>query len=1800
MTHLDRPARLRRPAARASLMLALEPRFMFDGAAVADVAQAAVDGDAVDVHAMLAEVPAAVTVREADPALNGGRKEVAFIDTAVADYKVLEAGIRQGVEIVEIGGGADGLAQMAAWAETHSGYDAIHVLGHGGDGTIILGAGQITNASLADATVKAELAILGQALTTDGDLLVYGCSVAGGDDGASFLAKLAAITGADVAASDDPTGAADQGGDWILESRAGDVATAPAVDEAGRAAYGHVLATFTFDTTSGSPGTVTTTVSGITLTATSSIGAAITDNGSFGGTADNLLHKDDSDNAVTSDALNISFSAAVDITSMRLIVMGGPDIGDNNGVDMVIRLTPTGGSNSVVDLTITDYNLSGATATVNWTGVTSFTITPLTAIDTSPSATINNPGADFGVDTIVFTPSVSDSTAPTFDVAPAASAVTGTTLTFSGSLDEAGTVYYVAVANNAAAPSVAQVMAGQDSSGAAALKSDNSVVGSTPFTASFSVTGLTAGTDYDFYMVAKDSANNQMATVTKVDVTTGPDAANDTAAATEAGGNANGTAGTDPTGNVLTNDTGSSLSVTSFRTGDSEGAGTAGTLGQARAGSYGSLTLAANGSYTYAVDNTNATVQALAAGATLTDSFNYTIQNGSGGTDIAVLTVTITGVNDLPSLGGSFTTNGTVNDDSTATPFANVTFTDVDSNGTVTITFTGANGTLSSPSGGLTENSSGNYTLTSDTAGNIQTKLQALVFTPTANQAAPGSTVVTTFTVTPADTVGSGTADATTQVTATSVNNAPAISAGGTMAYTEKTPAVIAPAITISDSDVDSDWVGGNAKLTVQITANADANDSLSLPTTNPGAGGVWVDTSAGNALKIDTTTIGTASAASVTAGALLTLTFTGATDAQVQAVARALTFDSDTFSPSTSTRTVTFTAYDKTVGSSSATRDISVTATPDKPTLTGLTSPATSTALVENTIQTTPVQIFTAGTIADTDSTHFNGGYLRITGVGSGDLLSVNNQGTDAGQISLAGSTVSYGGAVIGTVDGTENGSAGAALKITFTTTEATIAAANALLQNILFSTGDAPAASRTLSVTVQDGTASAVSTAVTAVVNVTASNDQPGVISDGDAGANSVAENASVGATVGVTAASTDPDGTALTYTLTDDAGGKFAIHSTTGVVTVAAALDYETATSHAITVQASDGTLTRTQNFTITVTNVNENPIISSGTTATVSEAATNGTAVIDVNANDGDGGATDTGLTYTIQSGNTGSVFAIDAATGAITVANALDREITGSYTLVVRATDGGGAFTNQTITVTIGDVNDSNPVISSNGGGATAAVSIAENTTAVTTLTATDADSAPTQTYSIIGGADSALFAINAGTGVLTFATARDFETPADQGDTAGNNTYVVQVQVSDGTNTDTQTITVTITNVDENPVFISTGTVSLEKGGSFTHDLNANDGDGGGADTGMTYAFVGANQGLTLNATTGVLTGGAALAAGTHTVVVRATDGTGHTTDQTITITVTEAVVPPTTAAPAPTPPTPAPVPQPLPPPIGDTQPVAPLVTVVRDVQPSTDAPPATVTIVSTSTGGDGGQTGQTGQTGGGPATVVGAQTVQTIPSALTAPSANAFQVAVAVRPAGGGEALVVNAPMRDTVVTEGSRISVTIPAEAFAHTKADATVSLVATRDNGAALPGWMVFNPQTGTFEGTPPPGFRGEVVVRVVARDNDGREAVQTFKIVVGQGAGTVAPGQGQGQGPNGEGQGQPQGAPGQTGEASPQGAPGQTGETSPQGDGKLAATQAVGRSSLTEQLRNMSHEARLAKQAVLFGAKNAKVA
>ena len=102
------------------------------------------------------------------------------------------------------------------------------------------------------------------------------------------------------------------------------------------------------------------------------------------------------------------------------------------------------------------------------------------------------------------------------------------------------------------------------------------------------------------------------------------------------------------------------LTVTAVRKGSSEDSGTAGTVGQALTGTYGDLTLNADGSYTYVANH--ADTDALDSGDVVTDSFNYTVSDGTA-TDTAVITITVIGVNDAPTAQndvGVIVANGTL------------------------------------------------------------------------------------------------------------------------------------------------------------------------------------------------------------------------------------------------------------------------------------------------------------------------------------------------------------------------------------------------------------------------------------------------------------------------------------------------------------------------------------------------------------------------------------------------------------------------------------------------------------------------------------------------------------------------------------------------------------------------------------------------------------------------------------------------------------------------------------------------------------------------------------------------------------------------------------------------------------------------------------------------------------------------------------------------------------------------------------------------------------------------------------
>ena len=149
-----------------------------------------------------------------------------FVDPSIGDLEALFRSLPPSIETLILDPERDGVRQMTQALRHRRGVRAIHILSHGGPGTLTLGAGAL-HASPLDARARELAAALDAALAEDGDILIYGCNFGAGKTGRLAVQALARASGADVAASDDLTGNPALGGDWDLEITEGDVTVQP-------------------------------------------------------------------------------------------------------------------------------------------------------------------------------------------------------------------------------------------------------------------------------------------------------------------------------------------------------------------------------------------------------------------------------------------------------------------------------------------------------------------------------------------------------------------------------------------------------------------------------------------------------------------------------------------------------------------------------------------------------------------------------------------------------------------------------------------------------------------------------------------------------------------------------------------------------------------------------------------------------------------------------------------------------------------------------------------------------------------------------------------------------------------------------------------------------------------------------------------------------------------------------------------------------------------------------------------------------------------------------------------------------------------------------------------------------------------------------------------------------------------------------------------------------------------------------------------------------------------------------------
>ncbi|MBF0109296.1 MAG: DUF4347 domain-containing protein, partial [Magnetococcales bacterium] len=257
-------------------------------------------------------------------------EEVVFVDSSVSiPASWLE---KEQAAVVTLTSGKDGLAEMTRYLADREGIQTIHVFSHGEPGAIELGTTRLSRENL-DARA-AEIGSWKDALTADGDILLYGCNVGQSQEGMMFLSRLSTLTGADVAASTDLTGSANRGGNWTLEATTGVIDANVAVDARVGTFFDGTLATITV-TSNLDSGDFDGTVGGVTqVTLREALSNANNDNNS----ADSAANAGSGTDTITFDpslsGTTITLSGSQLTISSSLTIDG--DLDDDGTPDITI------------------------------------------------------------------------------------------------------------------------------------------------------------------------------------------------------------------------------------------------------------------------------------------------------------------------------------------------------------------------------------------------------------------------------------------------------------------------------------------------------------------------------------------------------------------------------------------------------------------------------------------------------------------------------------------------------------------------------------------------------------------------------------------------------------------------------------------------------------------------------------------------------------------------------------------------------------------------------------------------------------------------------------------------------------------------------------------------------------------------------------------------------------------------------------------------------------------------------------------------------------------------------------------------------------------------------------------------------------------------------------------------------------------------------------------------------------------------------------------------------------------------
>ncbi|PAX51985.1 DUF4347 domain-containing protein [Brunnivagina elsteri] len=298
---------------------------------------------------------------------------VAFIDAALPDYQTLVDGLAPNTAAYLLNPAGDELSQISQVLSGYSNLAAVSLFSHGSDGALQLGNISLNTDNLID--YAGVLQSWSKSLAAGADLLLYGCDLAADGIGQSFVGQIAALTGADVAASTDLTGSSALGGDWDLEFATGSIETPEFLQPWAQVAYQHLLATVTNTNDSGAgslrqaildapdgdtitfTGSVFTDSSPDTITLTSGE-LGITKNLTLMGTGANLLTISGNNASRVFNISDGNGSADKTVTLAGLTITGG-NASDFDG----------GGIRNLENLTVNNSTISGNSASSSGGGI---------------------------------------------------------------------------------------------------------------------------------------------------------------------------------------------------------------------------------------------------------------------------------------------------------------------------------------------------------------------------------------------------------------------------------------------------------------------------------------------------------------------------------------------------------------------------------------------------------------------------------------------------------------------------------------------------------------------------------------------------------------------------------------------------------------------------------------------------------------------------------------------------------------------------------------------------------------------------------------------------------------------------------------------------------------------------------------------------------------------------------------------------------------------------------------------------------------------------------------------------------------------------------------------------------------------------------------------------------------------------------------------------------------------------------------------------------------------------------------